>query len=70
MKLKMLRVYNERNTIGIHKMRQQVHDEQCGDKDPDPKYTKLIEECFNVQEVPLRVPILWDLTVGQDWGKC
>lgn len=70
MKLKMLRVYDERATIGIHKLRQVVHDEQCGDMDADPKYLKLMEDCFNTQELKLNVPILWSIEQAANWGKC
>ena len=70
MKLKLRRIYRERETLGILKLRQTVHDEQTGDKDPDPKYTKLIEECFAVQEIPLRVPIIWEMKTGQNWRQC
>lgn len=70
MKMKLRRVYRERKTLGIHKLRQTVHDEQCGDKDPDPKYTALIQECFNEQEANLNVPILWDLATGTNWKEC
>jgi DNA polymerase-1 len=70
MKLKLRRLYRERKTLGITKLRQMVHDEQCGDKDPDPKYTKLIQECFNEQEMKLKIPILWDLKTGRNWREC
>jgi len=70
MKLKLRRVYRERETLGILKLRQTVHDEQTGDKDPDPKYTKRIQECFAVQEVPLRVPIIWEMKTGRNWREC
>jgi DNA polymerase-1 len=69
-KLKMLRVYNERETLGITTLRQVVHDEQCGDKNPDPKYTKLMEECFREQELKLRIPIAWNLSCGTSWLEC
>lgn len=70
MKLKLKRVYDERKTLGITQLRMMIHDEQTGDKDPDPKYTKLIQECFNVQEIPLKVPILWELNTGDNWREC
>lgn len=70
MKLKLRRIYRERETLGITKLRQTVHDEQTGDKDPDPKYTKLIQECFAVQEIPLRVPIIWEMKTGTNWREC
>jgi DNA polymerase-1 len=69
-KLKLARLYRERKTLGIYKMRQPVHDEQCGDKDKDPKYTKLLQECFDVQEFQLSLPILWELGTGRNWKEC
>jgi DNA polymerase I len=70
MKAKLVRIYRERKTIGITKLRQMVHDEQCFDLDPDPKYKKLIAECFNTQEVPLAIPITWKGAFGQNWREC
>lgn len=70
MKLKMARIYRERKTIGITKLRQTIHDEQCFDIDPDPKYKELVAECFNVQEIPLRVPITWKTKYGKNWRDC
>lgn len=69
-KLKLASVYRERKTLGITKLRQVVHDEQCGDKDPDPVYTKRIQEFFDEQDLNLTVPILWDLSTGKNWKEC
>lgn len=69
-KLKLLRVYNERRTLGITTLRQPVHDEQVGDKDPDPKYTERIREFFNEQEIDCKVPLLWKLETGKNWKEC
>lgn len=66
-KMKLLRVYNERNTLGITKLRQPVHDEQCADLDPDPKYRALMQECFDTQEINLRCPLLWEGGYGNTW---
>lgn len=70
MKLKMVRLYKERKTLGITKLRQVVHDEQDGDIDPDPKYAARLQECFDTQEMQLKVPILWELNTGLNWKAC
>lgn len=69
-KMKLKRIYEERHTLGIHKLRQPVHDEQCGDISPDPTYHFLLEECFAEQELELSVPILWDNAFGNNWRAC
>lgn len=70
MKLKLRHVYNERKTLGITKLRMMIHDEQTGDKLPGEEYTKRMRECFNEQELELRVPITWELATGQNWREC
>lgn len=70
MKLTMRDLYRERKTLGIHKLRQMVHDEQCGDIDPDPLCHLRLAEFFNEQRMNLRVPILWDTKVGNTWAEC
>jgi DNA polymerase-1 len=68
MKLKMLRVYNERATLGITAIRQTIHDELDGDVLPDPVYERRMAECFAVQEVKLKCPIAWDMhIVDTNW---
>lgn len=69
-KKKLLRVYNERHTLGIHKLRIVKHDELTGDKDKDPKYRERFREVFNVQEIPCRVPISWSYETGANWRAC
>lgn len=69
-KSKILRVYNERHNLGIHKMRMPVHDEITGDIDPDPKWKVLAREALNIQEIPCRVPITWADEYGADWRAC
>jgi DNA polymerase-1 len=67
MKLKMLRVYNERKTLGITAIRQTIHDELDGDVLPDPVYERRMAECFAVQEVKLKVPLAWSLALADNW---
>jgi DNA polymerase-1 len=69
-KTKLLRVYNERQNLGIHKMRMPVHDELTGDIDPDPKWKVLFREVLNIQEIPCRVPITWADEYGVNWRAC
>jgi DNA polymerase-1 len=69
-KLKLRRTYRERKTLGIHKMRLTLHDEIVNDKDPDPIYTKRWQEMLDEQEVPLSVPILWEVAEGKNWKEC
>jgi DNA polymerase-1 len=69
-KSKLLRVYNERHNLGIHKLRIVKHDELTGDKDKDPKYRERFREVFNIQEIPCRVPITWSYETGANWRAC
>lgn len=69
-KSKLLRVYNERKTLGIHKLRVVKHDELTGDKDKDPIYKERFREVFNIQEIPCRVPISWSYETGSNWREC
>lgn len=69
-KSKILRVYNERNNVGIHKMRMPVHDEITGDIDPDPKNKENFREVLRIQEIPCRVPISWADEYGVNWRAC
>lgn len=69
-KTKLLRVYRERNTLGIHKLRIPVHDEITGDKDQSPIYAPRIKELLNIQEIPCRVPITWAYETGANWRAC
>jgi DNA polymerase-1 len=66
MKLKLLRLYNERKTLDLT-LRATVHDEAIGDLSPDPVFLQRVKECFNEQEWPLRVPITWEVDTGQNW---
>lgn len=69
-KTKLLRVYNDRHNLGIHKLRIVKHDEITGDKDKDPKYRERFREVFNIQEIPCRVPISWSYETGANWRAC
>lgn len=68
---------NKRKLVELHKarkdtqlvMRFTVHDEVDGDI-PDPRCAEKIKEILNDQSYPFRVPILWDVSVGQNWKEC
>ena len=69
-KSKILRVYNERNNIGIHKMRMPMHDEITGDIQKDDKARERFREVLRIQEIPCRVPISWNDEYGPNWRAC
>lgn len=67
MKLKLRRLYQERRTTG-YMVRATVHDEHYGDM--GKKNTKkLVDEVHAVQELPLKVPILWSTGTGKNWRE-
>lgn len=69
-KSKILRLYNERNNIGIHKMRMPVHDEATGDIEKSEKARERLREVLRIQEIPCRVPISWNDEYGANWRAC
>ena len=68
-KMKLLMLYENRNTIGIHKLRQPVHDEATGDIERSEQARKRLQEAFDEVTIPLRVPLLWDLGFGKNWKE-
>lgn len=69
-KSKLLRLYNERKNIGIHKMRMPVHDEATGDIEKSEKARERLREVLRIQEIPCRVPISWNDEYGANWRAC
>jgi DNA polymerase-1 len=69
-KSKILRLYNERNNIGIHKMRMPVHDEATGDLEKSEQARERLREVLRIQEIPCRVPISWNDEYGSNWRAC
>lgn len=69
-KLALRDLYRERKTLGIHKLRQVVHDEIDGDKEPGEVYTKRILDFLDEQRFDLAIPIRWDLHTGVNWREC
>lgn len=69
-KSKIITLYNERKTIGIHKLRCTVHDEVVGDIEKSAKAKKRFEEVSQLAEIPLKVPMLWNAGYGNNWAQC
>jgi DNA polymerase I-like protein with 3'-5' exonuclease and polymerase domains len=69
-KMKVRQLYRERKTIGIHKLRYPVHDEEVGDIIRDVGARLRLHECFAADTIPLKVPVLWDLEFGANWREC
>lgn len=63
----LIEVYNRREELGLT-MRMTVHDEVDADL-ADPAMLPQVEELFNTQLIPLRVPILWSAEIGPSWGQ-
>jgi len=63
----LVEIYKRREELGLT-LRMTVHDEVDADL-ADPGMLPQIEEAFNRQYVPLKVPILWDCEVGPSWGE-
>lgn len=66
-KMKLRALYERRKELGL-KLRMTVHDEVVLDvmKEAVPAW----ETAMNVQEFPLRVPILWSTATGVNWTEC
>jgi DNA polymerase-1 len=69
MKMKLLEVYNNRKLLDFH-MFFTVHDDVNGDVG-SVEAAKKLEELLNEQiaELKLRIPILWDVSVGENWAE-
>lgn len=65
MKQKILELYKAR-TYTEFLMRLTVHDEVDGDI-PHEESRRKVEEVLNSQSIPLRIPILWGIDVGDNW---
>lgn len=70
MKKKLVGLYRERKTFGVHKLRQTVHDEQDGDLTPGEGHAERLKEFFDEQDFDLRIPIIWSLSTGKNWYAC
>ncbi len=68
LKIKLKQVYDARKDLQLL-MRITVHDELDGDI-PDPSCAGRIKELLEepIPELGIRVPLLWDASVGENWG--
>ena len=66
-KLKIIDLHRARKSTGFT-MRFTVHDELCGDC-PDRKCYEMVRSILNEQAIELKVPILWDVTLGKSWAN-
>jgi DNA polymerase-1 len=69
-KSKIITLYNERKTIGIHKLRAPIHDEVVLDIDKTEQARLRFAEVCKIQEVPLKVPLVWSAGFGDNWAQC
>lgn len=67
MKLKLLDLYRRREELGVT-LRFTVHDEVDGDVAPDANLEAL-RAALDEPTLPLDVPIIWDLKVGNNWKE-
>ena len=68
MKQKLVELHeNRKHTCMV--MRFTVHDEVDGDV-PDREHAERVKAILNEQSFDLRVPILWDISVGDNWREC
>ena len=69
-KSKIITLYNERKTVGIHKLRAPVHDEVVLDIEKSELARSRFAEVCKIQEVPLKVPLIWSAGFGKNWAQC
>jgi DNA polymerase I-like protein with 3'-5' exonuclease and polymerase domains len=63
----MVEIYKRREELGLT-LRMTVHDELDADL-ADPRLLPQVEQAFNTQYIPLKVPILWSAEIGPSWGE-
>jgi hypothetical protein len=66
MKTKLVELHAQRKWTGL-KLRITVHDEIGGDA-RESHTAQRVDEILNTQSFPLRIPILWDVSTGPNWG--
>jgi DNA polymerase-1 len=67
-KLKVVELYEAREEMGIT-LRATVHDEALMDV-PDHAAADKVDALLQRQAIPLRVPILWSMSTGENWAAC
>lgn len=68
MKQKIIELHLSRKRLGFVP-RFPVHDEACGDI-PDEEQARLVGELLDKQSFSVKVPILWAVSTGANWGEC
>lgn len=68
-KTKILTLYDNMHSIGIHKLRFPVHDELVGDILREEESRKRLREALAEQELKLSVPIIWNMDIGLNWAE-
>lgn len=68
MKEEAIVAYENRKELGLT-LRMTVHDELDGDI-PDKEMARRLQDLLNVQRFDLKVPILWSMKTGRNWGEC
>jgi DNA polymerase-1 len=69
-KEKIITLYKERTTVGIHCIRCPVHDEIVLDLEKSKTARKRFDEVCKIQEIPLKVPMVWSAGFGKNWMEC
>lgn len=69
MKLKLVELHRERKHTGLL-LRYTVHDEVDGDARNGQQTADRVAEILNRQSIPLEVPILWEVSTGDNWKEC
>jgi DNA polymerase I len=67
MKLKLIKLYREMKNLEFN-LRFTVHDEVDGDL-MNPERESDIRALLNEQEIPLKVPIVWNVKTGDNWRQ-
>jgi DNA polymerase-1 len=68
MKIKTCEVYESRRETGA-RLRSVVHDEAVMTV-PDQESADKVAVILNKQSIKLRIPILWDMSTGDNWREC
>lgn len=69
-KRRLANLYQEKDNLGIYKLRQPVHDEFNADCVFDPLLNRRLLEFMDQQDFEFSVPVLWDGKYGKNWKDC
>lgn len=67
-KMKLVELHEAREETQLT-LRYTVHDEVDGDI-PDQEHADKVQAILDRQSIELRVPILWDVSIGANWKEC